>query len=267
VDKKSNVHFLHVANSDKPVAFYSLDIILAVGYRTNSADAIRFRKWATKILKRYLLKGYAVNQKRLLEAREKFKELQNAIAFLDSKAGKKQLRGQEKEILGLLAGYAKTLSILEQYDTGKLKKPKGRKAGFVLKCQDCQKIITQIKKELVAKKEAGIFFGSETSGEFEGIVENLYQTFGRKELYKTIEEKSAHLLYLTIKDHPFTDGNKRIGAFLFIYFLDKNNYLYRKTGERKINDNALAALALLIAESNPKEKDVLIKIIINLLSD
>jgi len=267
VDKKSNVHFLHIANSDKHIAFYGLDIILAVGYRTNSANAIRFRRWATKILKRYLLKGYAVNQKRFLETQEKFRELQRAIAFLENKIEKKQLKGQEKEILGLLASYAKTLSILEQYDTGEFKKSKGRKAEFILKYKNCQKIITRIKKELVVKKEASIFFGNETDGKFEGIVKNLYQTFGSKELYKTIEEKSAHLLYLTVKDHPFTDGNKRIGAFLFIYFLDKNNYLYRKTGEKKINDNALTALALLIAESDPKEKDVLIKIISKLLSD
>ncbi len=169
--------------------------------------------------------------------------------------------------MSLLAGYAKTLSVLEQYDKGDLKKTKGKKAIFVLKYQDCKKIIRLLKNKLIQKKEASNFFGNETSKGFEGIVKNLYQTFGGKELYKTIEEKTANLLYLTIKDHYFTDGNKRIASFLFVYFLDKNNYLYRETGERKINDNALTALALLIAESNPKEKDVLIKIIINLLSD
>ena len=136
-----------------------------------------------------------------------------------------------------------------------------------MKYEDCQRIVKEIKKELVVKKEAGSLFGNETSRGFEGIVKNLYQTFGGKELYKTIEEKAAHLLYFTIKDHPFTDGNKRIGSFLFVYFLDKNDYLYRENGERKINDNALTALSLLIAESNPKEKDILIKIITNLISD
>ena len=267
VDKKSNVQFLHIANSDKPVTFYSLDIILAVGYRVNSANAIKFRRWATEVLKKYLLKGYTINEKRLLETREKFRELQNAIAFLENKAGKKQLHGMDKEILSLLAGYAKTLSILGQYDKGELKRLRGEKAKFVLRYEDCQEIIKEIKKELIAKKEASGLFGNETSKGFEGIVKNLYQTFGGKELYKTIEEKAAHLLYFIIKDHPFTDGNKRIGSFLFVYFLDRNNYLYRQIGEKKINDNALVALALLIAESNPKEKDILIRIIINLLSD
>ncbi|MCK4448409.1 MAG: virulence protein RhuM/Fic/DOC family protein [Candidatus Marinimicrobia bacterium] len=266
VDKKSNVQFLHIPKSDKPVAFYNLDVILAVGYRTNSSRAIHFRKWATNVLRTYLLKGYALNQRRLLETREKFKELQNAIAFLESEAGKKRLQGQEKEILSLLAGYAKTLSLLEQYDKGKLKKPKGKRAEVVLQYEDCQEIIKEIRKELITKKEASSLFGNETGRGFESIVKNLYQTFSGRELYKTIEEKAAHLLYLTIKDHPFTDGNKRIGSFLFVYFLDKNDYLYRENGEKKINDNALIALALLIAESNPKEKDILIKIITNLIS-
>ncbi|HDH31433.1 MAG TPA: Fic/DOC family protein [Candidatus Wolfebacteria bacterium] len=267
VDKKGNVHFLHIANSDKPVAFYSLDIILSVGYRTNSANAIKFRKWSTEILKGYLLKGYAVNQKRLLETKEKFQELRTTIAFLREKAGGKRLKGQEMEILNLLSGYAKTLTVLEQYDKGKLKKQKGKKAKFILQYENCQQIIKEIKKELISKKEASDIFGVERNGAFEGIVKNLYQTFSERELYKTLEDKAAHLLYLTIKDHPFIDGNKRSGSFLFVYFLDKNDYLYRKTGERKINDNALVALALLIAESNPKEKDILIKIIINLLQN
>lgn len=267
VDKKSNVHFLHIANSDKPVASYSLDVILAVGYRTNSARAINFRQWSTKILKSYLSQGYAVNEKRLLEAHNKFNELQTTISFLKKQADKKQLKGNEKEILNLLADYSKTLSILEGYDKEKLQKPKGKKDSFVLKYQNCLDIIFELRKNLIAKKEAGDIFGTERSGAFESVVKNLYQTFGGKELYKNLDEKSAHLLYLTIKDHPFSDGNKRIGSFLFVYLLDKNNYLYKKSGEKKINDNALVALALLIAESNPKEKDVLIKIVINLLND
>jgi prophage maintenance system killer protein/prophage antirepressor-like protein len=267
VDKKSNVHFLHIANSDKPVAFYSLDVILAIGYRTNSAKAISFRQWATKVLKNYLLKGYAVNEKRLLEARNKFNELQTTIAFLQKQANKKQLKGQEKEIINLLADYSKTLSVLEKYDKGNLQKPKGKKVDFVLKYKNCFVIIRELKKELTIKKEASELFGAEKQSAFESVVKNLYQTFGKKELYKTIEEKAAHLLYLTIKDHPFTDGNKRISSFLFIYFLDKSNYLYRENGEKKINDNTLIALALLIAESNPKEKGVMIKIIMNLISD
>jgi len=270
LDKNSVSSILeHTAADGKTykTQFYNLDAIISVGYRVNSKRATQFRIWATNVLKQHILQGYTINQKRLLEMREKFRELQSAIAFLEDKSGKKQLKGQEKEILSLLAGYAKTLSLLEQYDKGKLKKPRGKKAEVILQYEDCQEVIKEIKKELITKKEASGLFGNETDGKFQSVVKNLYQTFSGKELYKTIEEKAANLLYLTIKDHPFTDGNKRIGSFLFIYFLDKNNYLYRQTGEKKINDNALVALALLIAESNPKEKDILIKIIINILSD
>ncbi len=201
---------------------------------------------------------------------------------------KESLTMRSQEILDLLSEYSKALSLLEQYDAGTLTKPKGAKAKFVLKYKNCVGIIKDVKAELIKKKgaghayrQAGSLFGSERSRMLEGIVENLYQTFNKKELYDTVEEKAAHLLYLIIKDHPFSDGNKRIGAFLFVYFLYKNNYLHRESGlrhakgllrpadggERKINNNALVALALLIAESNPKEKDAIVKIILNLLAD
>ncbi len=232
----------------------------------NSKKATQFRVWATRVLKQHILQGYTINQRRLLETRTKFKELQNAIAFLREKAGKKTLRGQEKEILDLLGSYAKTLTILNLYDKKKVKKIRGKKAKFVLEYDSCKNIIVVLKKDLAERMEASDLFGIDTGKKLEGIIKNLYQTFDRKELYKTIEEKAAHLLYLTIKDHPFVDGNKRIASFLFIYFLDKNDYLYRKNGEKKINDNALVALALLVAESNPEEKDILIKIIINLIN-
>lgn len=267
VDEKSNVHFLHIAHSDRPVAFYGLDVILAVGYRTNSARAVHFRKWATQVLKKYLLQGYAINEKRLLETSEKFKELQNAIAFLQEKSKRELLQGQEAEILNLLASYAKTLSTLEAYDKGALTDIKGRKTAFVLEYEECQKIIRQIKTELVAKKEASDLFGNERDRSFSGIVSGLYQTFGGRELYPAIEDKAAHILYLIIKDHPFSDGNKRTGSFLFVYFLDKAGYLYKESGEKKINDNALTALALLVAESDPKEKEMMIKIIKHLIAE
>ncbi|HBV58264.1 MAG TPA: hypothetical protein DEB73_03335 [Candidatus Magasanikbacteria bacterium] len=245
--------------------FYNLDIIISVGYRVNSQRATQFRVWATQTLKKYLIQGYTINAKRLAEARDKFNELQNTISFLREKSQKELLTGQSQEILNLLANYSKTLSLLEQYDTGKLAKPKGTGAKFVLKYDGCVNIIKEIKAELVNQKSAGDLFGSERGGAFEGIVKNLCQTFGGKELYATLEEKAAHLLYFVVKDHPFSDGNKRVGSFLFIYFLDKNDCLYKDSGEKKINDNALVALALLIAESDPKEKDVLIKIVMNLI--
>ncbi len=174
---------------------------------------------------------------------------------------------RSQEILDLLSEYSKALLLLGQYDAGTLTEPKGAKAKFVLKYEDCVKIIKDVKLELIKKKGAGSLFGSERSKMFEGIVKNLYQTFNKKELYSTVEEKAAHLLYLIIKDHPFSDGNKRLGAFLFVYFLNKNNYLQKKSGERKIDNNALVALALLIAESNPKEKDAIVEIVMNLIAD
>lgn len=249
----------------RKINLYNLDAIISVGYRVNSKRATQFRIWATKTLKEYLVKGYAVNEKRLLETKERFAQLQNTVAFLQRKSRATLLAGQEKEILDLLGIYAKTLTILDEYDKGVLREARGARAKFILAYQECIKVIAEIKHELVAKKEAGDLFGAERGGAFEGIIKGLYQTFGKQELYKTLESKAAHLLYLIIKDHPFSDGNKRIASFLFVYFLDKNNALYRSGGEKKINDNALAALALLVAESDPTEKDQMIALITQLL--
>lgn len=268
LNKKSVSSILeHTAADGKTykTQFYNLDVIISVGYRVNSARATQFRIWATKTLKNHLIKGYTVNEKRLLEAREKFRELQNTIAFLQAKSRKELLTGQAQEILNLLAEYAKTLTILDQYDKGKLKKPKGAKTIFILQYDTAREIIKKIKKELIEKKEAGDLFGQEYGEKLKGILGSILQTFDGRELYRSIKEKAAHILYLIIKDHPFADGNKRIGSFLFIYFLDRNNFLYRESGEKKINDNALIALALLIAVSDPKEKDTMIKVITNLL--
>jgi prophage maintenance system killer protein len=267
VDRKSNVQKMHIPNSDKPIEFYSLDVILAVGYKANSPRAIHFRKWASKIIKQYLIKGYAINEKRLLEAQSKFNELQGTVLFLQKQSQKELLKGQEMEILNLLADYSKTLSLLEQYDKGKLQTQEGKKTAFILQYADCVKIIAELRKELIAKKEAGDLFGVEGDGRFTGIIRGLYQTFDKKELYPAVEDKASHLLYLTIKDHPFTDGNKRIASFLFIFYLERSSYLFKKSGERKINDNALTALALLVAVSDPKDKEVMIKIIKNLISE
>lgn len=249
------------------VDYYNLDVIISVGYRVNSARATQFRIWATKMLKNYLVKGYAINEKRILEAKEKFAELQSVIYFLEEKSKTELLAGQESEILNLLSGYAKTLSLLEQYDKGEISESKGAKTKYVLKYDDCVEVIAKIKVDLMGKSEASDLFGSQRDGNFEGIIGALYQSFGGQVLYPALEDKAAHLLYLIIKDHPFSDGNKRIGSFLFVYFLDKTNTLYRQSGERKINDNALTALALLVAQSDRKEKEIMIKIIKNLIAD
>lgn len=265
LSEKSNVQKMHVPFSDKPVKFYDLDIVISVGYRVNSELATQFRIWATKVLKDHLIQGYTLNQKRLLEQNERFKELQNAISFLQEKSGHLLLQNQPKELLSLLDEYSKSFSLLDKYDKKTLTIERGEKAKFILTYKNCLEIIAEIKIRLMEKKEASILFGQEIDRKFENIISNLYQTFGREELYPSIEEKSAHLLYLVIKDHPFVDGNKRIASILFIYFLEKNKYLLKESGEKKINDNALISLSLLIAVSEPKEKDTMIKIITNLL--
>jgi len=245
--------------------FYNLDVIISVGYRVKSKNGTQFRIWATKTLKQHLIKGYTINEKRLLQAQNHFKELQGAITFLQEKSKHELLTGQEQEILNLLANYSKTFTLLEQYDKEELILVKKGKGKFVLEYEKIRNVIDEVKKGLAAKKEAGDLFGQENGDKFKAILGNIYQTFGGKELYPSLEEKAAHFLYFTIKDHPFVDGNKRTGSFLFVYFLDKNDYLYRESGEKKINDNALTALALLIAVSDPKEKEKMIKIITNLL--
>lgn len=247
--------------------FYNLDVIISVGYRVKSLRGTQFRIWATRILKDHLVKGYTINKQRLLQTQSQLKELQGAISFLQEKAKHELLAGQEQEILNLLANYSKTLTLLEQYDKEKLSLIKRAKGKFILQYEDAKQIIQEIRKELIIKKEAGDLFGQESEGKFKGVLGSIYQTFGKKELYPFLEEKAAHLLYFVIKDHPFIDGNKRIGSFLFVYFLDRNNFLYKKSREKKINDNALTSLALLIAVSDPKDKDILIKIITNLIGD
>jgi len=269
LDKKSTCSILEQVAADgkiRKMNLYNLDMIISVGYRVNSQRATQFRIWATKTLKEYLVKGYTINEKRLLQAKNQLQELQGAISFLQEKSKHELLAGQEQEIFNLLANYSRTLTLLEQYDKEKLSLIKNTKGRFILKYEEAINVISKIKKDLVAKKEASDLFGQENSDKFKGILGSIYQTFNRKELYPSLEEKAAHLLYFIIKDHPFVDGNKRIASFLFVYYLDKNDFLYRKTGEKKINDNTLTALALLIAVSDTNEKDKLIKIITNLLA-
>jgi prophage maintenance system killer protein len=247
------------------VKFYNLDAIISIGYRVNSKRATQFRIWATKTLKDFIVKGYAINEKRLLETKQKFLALQNTISFLKEKSEKSSLQEQGKDIFDLLSLYSKTFTLLDQYDRSSLSEIKGAKGKFILTDEESVKIVSEIKKGLITKNEASELFGNERDSSFIGIIRGLYQTFGGKELYKSLESKAAHILYLIIKDHPFSDGNKRIASFLFVYFLDKNNVLYREGGEKKINDNTLVALALLIAESESKEKDQMIALITQLL--
>jgi len=255
---------MHFANSDKPVKLYSLDIVLAVGYRTNSSKAIKFRQWATKVLKDYILKGYALNQKRL---KQNFEEFQKEIELLQRTIKQNLNEVEAKGFLDIITKYAKSWILLNQFDENRLETPKGKEAEFILDYDEAVKEIEKLKQELINKKEATELFGQERENSFKGIIRNIYQTFGGVDLLPTIEEKAANLFYYIVKDHPFVDGNKRIGAFMFVLFLSKNNYLYDENGELKINSNALVSLALLIAHSNPNEKDLIIKLIMNLIGE
>jgi len=245
--------------------FYNLDAVISVGYRVNSRKATQFRIWANKVLRQYLLKGYVLNEK-LLDVEEKWQELNRAIKFIDEKSKHAQLEGQEKELLSIISGYANSLKLLKEYDEQKISGKGTKKPEFVLEGKRAQKIIRETKEELVKRKEASRdLFGQEVSNKLKSVIGTIYQTFDGKDLYCTVEEKAANLLYLVIKDHVFADGNKRLGSIFFIYYLDKNNYLYNTRNERKLNDNSLAALALLVAASDPKEKDTIVGLIVNLL--
>lgn len=218
----------HTAEDGKvyKTAFYSLDAIISVGYRINSQRATQFRIWATKVLKNYLVKGYALNRKRLGEQKEKFLELQRAISFIKEKSDYPELETQAKELLNIVNDYAKSLTILYQYDQKALALHKGKKPKFVFSYEETLEIINKIRENLVKKNEATGLFGQEYKDRFKSVIGTLYQTFGGNELYQTVDEKAANLLYLVIKDHPFADGNKRIASILFLYFLEKNNYLF-----------------------------------------
>jgi len=244
----------------KEVNYYNLDIVLAVGYRTNSKKAIQFRKWVSSILKQYLIDGYAINEKKITQTKTLLNNLKQTIDFLSTKE-----IGQSKEILHLLHNYTKTLALLESYDKSSINDFDGAISNYYLSYDEVKKVLAEVKTLLISKGEATELFAQEKDAQLDGIVGNLYQTFGGVELYPSIEDKASHLLYFIIKDHPFNDGNKRSASFLFVYFLDKCNYLYKANGEKKINDNALTTLTLLVASSDPKEKELLIKLIKHLL--
>jgi len=262
--------FAHTADDGKKytVQFYSLDMILSVGYRVNSSQATQFRIWATETLKNHLLKGYTVNEKRLKQhTTAKLGELEKTISLITSVKNKHLSDSEAEGLLTIIKQYTDTWTTLVEYDEGKLKKTTTKKKGKVPAPEGTFEAIAEFKKNLLKKGEATDIFAQErNSGDFEGVIKGLGQTFGGKELYPSIDEKAAHLLYFVVKDHLFVDGNKRTGAFLFLRFLHQNNYLFDKKGLVKINDSALTALTLLVAESNPKEKEVIIALITQLIS-
>ncbi|MCF7846330.1 MAG: virulence RhuM family protein [Candidatus Peribacteraceae bacterium] len=248
------------------VEFYNLDAIISVGYRVNSKRATQFRQWATKTLHDHIVKGFTVNPDRLAKVPiGRVKEFEQAIALLESARQKSLNSDEAKGLLEVITSYAKTWLLLEKYDKRTLSVSGDKKTSKPLDLEKAQIAIAELKKKLLANKQAGKIFGQERSPSLAGILGNIEQSFDGKDLYPTLEEKAANLLYFLVKDHPFSDGNKRIGAFLFIIYLSHNSFLVEKGGGRKLNDNALTALTLLIAESNPRQKDTLIALTVNLL--
>ena len=252
VEKESNMHFLHIANSDRPVAFYSLDVIISVGYRVKSQRGIEFRRWANKVLKDYIIKGYAINDKRL-EALQKTVEIQ-------SKMISSILEIDGEDVLKAVTQYTKALTLLDQYDHQSLDKPEGESPVYRITYADCRKMVNSMEDTF----KSAVFGVEKEAGKVEGIIAAVYQSVFGGDVYPSLEEKAANLLYFMIKDHPFADGCKRIAASLFLEFLNRNNALFRN-GEKVISDSALVAITLMIAESDPKEKDIMTTLVMNLL--
>lgn len=244
---------------------YNLDVVISVGYRTKSLEGTRFRIWATKILRTYLIKGYALDQDRL--QKQKLDELEETLNLIKTSIAQVDL-SEAKGFVQIVSNYAKSWALLQGYDEQSLQEiTQNKKQRFVLDFDEAKRAINEFKKELIKKGEANELFGQEKADEFKGNLLNIYQTYAGVELLPSVEQKAANLLYYVVKGHPFSDGNKRIGAYLFILFLSKNHALYKANGELKINDNALASLTLLVATSKPEQKDIIIKLIINILYD
>ena len=252
LNEKSNVRKTHFANSDKPVKLYSLDMIISVGYRVNSKRGIVFRQWANKVLKDYLIRGFAINQKRL--------DSLNKTIDIQTRMLSYSLNIDKEELSKVINEYTRALDLLDNYDHQTLAKPKGEKSAYVMSYQEARDIIDSMK----FNEMSNVFGVEKEQGKLNGIIEQVYQNVFGQELYPSVEEKAAHLLYFLVKDHPFADGCKRIAATLFIDFLYKNNHLYRNN-KQIISNEALVAITILTAESNPDEMDIIIKLIMNLL--
>ncbi|MFA6379168.1 MAG: virulence protein RhuM/Fic/DOC family protein [Candidatus Omnitrophota bacterium] len=259
VNKKSNVQKMHIGNSDKPVAFYSLDMILAIGYRANSAQAIKFRQWATRVLRAHIIDGFTINKSRLsknykafLVAVEKVKNLMPPSSSVDT-AG----------VLELIKMFADTWFSLDAYDKNALPKFGASQKAVRVTGEELTGALAELRRRIISRNDAGTLFGQErTAGSAGGIIGNVFQSFDGKDVYPSLEEKAAHLLYFFVKNHPFADGNKRSGAFAFIWFLNKAGLL----DTSRFTPEALTALTLLVAESKPSDKDNIIGLTLMFLS-
>lgn len=250
VDAESNLQKVQIAFSDRPVTLYSLDVVLAVGYRANSARAVEFRRWSTDVLKRYMLEGVATNERRLLEL--------NSLVNVLSRSTDQLVAG----VAEVVARYLPSLQALRDYDEGDIPVVAGDVPTWTLTYDEARAVINEVGTEF----PADALFGGERGEALRGVVATIYQGFGGVDLYPTVQEKAANLLYLVVKDHPLTDGNKRSAAALFVHFLARNGTLVDASGTARISNNALAAITLMVAMSDPKEKELMIALLVNMLS-
>ena len=259
---ENNVHFLHVYGVKKPVPFYSLDVIISVGYRVKSKRGTAFRIWARKILKEYLVKGYAVNER---IRHEQIGELRQLVGMLGRTIQSQPLLSNDETnaLFAVVTDYTYALDTLDNYDYERLTVDKITKEElFYATYENAMEAINGLRE----KFGGSTLFGNEKDDSFKSSIGQIYQTFGGEELYPSVEEKAAMLLYLVTKNHSFSDGNKRIAATLFLWFLNNNHVLYRADGTKRIADNTLVALTLMIAESRTEEKDVMVKVVVNLIN-
>ena len=274
VELESTIRKLRIVQKDgaryveREVDFYNLDVIISVGYRVKSQRGTQFRIWASQVLKDHILKGYSINEKRLREQNARLLELQKTVGLLQRvMEGRELARDEATGLLQVITDYSYALSLLDQYDHQQLKiRHTTKKIPFVLTYEAARRAIDKLGEQSRKKGQSVALFGREKDQSFKSSLGAIYQTFDGKEVYPSIEEKAAHLLYFVIKNHSFIDGNKRIGAFLFIWFLDAGGILYAEDGRKRIGDNALVALTLMIAESRPEDKDIITKVIVNLIN-
>ena len=264
LDEKSNVQNLHIAGSDKPVRFYNLDVIISIGYRVKSQQGTRFRQWATRTLREHLTQGYTLNRQRL---ESNARELEAALLLVKKAAQSPALLADTgRGLVDIVTRYAQTFLLLQRYDEGLLAEPPEQQGGVLPTPNDARAALSGLKADLMLRGEATDLFARERGDAFAALLGNLDQSVFGAPAYPSVEAKAAHLLYFVIKNHPFADGNKRSGAFLFVDFLNRNGRLLDSTGQPVINDIGLAALALLVAESAPANKDTMIRLIMNMLA-
>lgn len=255
--EESNVQNLHIAGSDKPVGFYNLNVIISVGYRVKSLRGTQFRIWATRVLRDHLVKGYSVNAARL-------RDLRQAVQLIADTARRRDLAGDEAQaLLAIVGEYNRALELLDDYDHQRVAKPgPGGAARYVLGHDEALRIVGRLRERFAASD----IFGVEKDKGLESALGAIMQTFGGRELYPGLEEKAAHLLYFLVKNHAFVDGNKRIAAALFLWYLERNGALLRDDGAPRMTNGTLVALTLMIAESRPEEMDMLVRIVMHLLA-